>query len=169
MVRKRIEVRMPAPNDLVPTPVPVAGFGEAFEGTVVARVRQGNTILGERIFQTSMGTVLPFLGELDIEGSADGPDAILEVFGDDPRDEPERVDPGTNLVSVPIVLGSEIVPDYQGFAVHQVEKGETLSSVAREWSQYGKEVTWKQIYTANRDVLDDPDVVGVGQVLRIPR
>jgi len=47
-----------------------------------------------------------------------------------------------------------------------VRSGDTLSGIA---AKYPKDVTWKKIYNANRDQLEDPDEIYPGQVLVIPR
>lgn len=49
---------------------------------------------------------------------------------------------------------------------YTVRKGDTLSHIAK--AQYGEASRWQQIYEANRDQLDDPDLIHPGQVLRIP-
>jgi nucleoid-associated protein YgaU len=50
--------------------------------------------------------------------------------------------------------------------VHVVEKGDTLSAIAKKY--YGKASAYTRIFEANRDVLDDPDKIKPGQRLRIP-
>ena len=49
---------------------------------------------------------------------------------------------------------------------YTVAKGDTLSHIAK--AQYGRASQWKAIFDANRDVLDDPDKIRPGQVLKIP-
>ena len=49
---------------------------------------------------------------------------------------------------------------------YTVEKGDTLSAIARQF--YGQAGKWTVIFDANRDQLDDPDRIFPGQVLRIP-
>ncbi len=49
---------------------------------------------------------------------------------------------------------------------HTVTSGETLSHIAKQY--YGKASAWHAIYDANRDQLDNPDLIKAGQVLRIP-
>jgi nucleoid-associated protein YgaU len=49
---------------------------------------------------------------------------------------------------------------------HTVEKGDTLSHIAKTY--YGRASRWHAIFDANRDVLDDPDKIQPGQVLKIP-
>jgi nucleoid-associated protein YgaU len=49
---------------------------------------------------------------------------------------------------------------------YTIEKGDTLSKIAKE--QLGHASAWKQIFEANRDVLDDPDRIFPGQVIKLP-
>jgi len=49
---------------------------------------------------------------------------------------------------------------------HLVEKGDTLSKIAKQY--YGDSKLYMQIFDANKDVLKDPNLIKVGQKLRIP-
>ncbi len=49
---------------------------------------------------------------------------------------------------------------------YTVEKGDTLSRIAKQ--HLGDANAWKKIFEANRDVLDDPDKIQPGQVLKLP-
>ena len=49
---------------------------------------------------------------------------------------------------------------------HVVKKGDTLSKIALEY--YGDANLYPQIFEANRDILDDPNKIRIGQKLRIP-
>ena len=49
---------------------------------------------------------------------------------------------------------------------YTAEKGDTLSHIAQ--AQYGRASKWTAIFEANRDILDDPDKIRPGQVLKIP-
>jgi nucleoid-associated protein YgaU len=49
---------------------------------------------------------------------------------------------------------------------HEVTRDETLSRLAAKY--YGDGNLWMKIFEANRDVLTDPDLIRVGQKLRIP-
>ena len=53
-----------------------------------------------------------------------------------------------------------------GGSIYTVRKGDTLSAIAQ--SQYGKAGRWRVIFDANRDQLDNPDLIQPGQVLKIP-
>lgn len=52
------------------------------------------------------------------------------------------------------------------YAKHIVEKGESLSKIAKHY--YGDMMKYKQIFEANRDQLSSADEIEVGQVLTIP-
>ena len=56
---------------------------------------------------------------------------------------------------------------FAGFAVHTVQSGETLSGIASDF--YGDPAKFRIIFAANREILDDPDVIVPGQELRIPQ
>jgi nucleoid-associated protein YgaU len=49
---------------------------------------------------------------------------------------------------------------------YTVQKGDTLSHIAKQF--YGKASGWNRIFEANRDQLDNPDLIKPGQVLKIP-
>lgn len=53
-----------------------------------------------------------------------------------------------------------------GGTTHVVGKGDTLYSLARLY--YGNQSKWRDIYTANSNVLRSPDKLPVGQTLVIP-
>lgn len=49
---------------------------------------------------------------------------------------------------------------------YTVVRGDSLSKIAKHF--YGKANDWHRIFDANRDQLDDPDLIRPGQVLKIP-
>ena len=51
--------------------------------------------------------------------------------------------------------------------VHVVVAGDTLSALALKY--YGKAGMYMKIFEANRDILANPDLIRVGQKLRIPK
>lgn len=50
--------------------------------------------------------------------------------------------------------------------IHLVVPGDTLSGIAKAY--YGKASQYMKIFEANKDQLKDPNVIKVGQKLRIP-
>jgi nucleoid-associated protein YgaU len=61
---------------------------------------------------------------------------------------------------------ADTVPADAGNATYTVQKGDTLSAIAQQ--HYGKASRWHAIFEANRDQLDDPDLIRPGQVLKLP-
>ena len=53
------------------------------------------------------------------------------------------------------------------FEWYEVQKGDTLSALAKRF--YGKASQYMRIFDANKDVLTNPDLIKVGQKLRIPK
>ena len=53
------------------------------------------------------------------------------------------------------------------FEWYEVQKGDTLSALAKRF--YGKASQYMKIFEANKDVLTNPDLIKVGQKLRIPK
>lgn len=50
--------------------------------------------------------------------------------------------------------------------MYTVQPGDSLSRIARQF--YGQSSLWTIIFEANRDTLDDPSRIRVGQILKIP-
>src|SRR5687767_2710412 len=61
------------------------------------------------------------------------------------------------------VRGPGITPEETSYTV---QKGDTLSHIAK--AHYGRASKWHAIFEANRYILDDPDKIQPGQVLKIP-
>ncbi len=61
----------------------------------------------------------------------------------------------------------DIPRDWPG--MHTVVRGEYLSKIAGYWEIYDDYKQWPKIYEANRDKIDDPDLIFPDQALDIPR
>jgi nucleoid-associated protein YgaU len=59
--------------------------------------------------------------------------------------------------------GSE---DWSSAQYHEVVKGDSLWKIAEKY--YGDGSLYNNIFEANKDILKDPNVIKVGQKLRIP-
>lgn len=159
-----ITVRQPVGNDIVDDPVEVCGIATGFEGQIAARVRDGNgTVLSEAGIQAGgMGIWGNFHKQLPLNGKPQTPRGMLEVFEYSPKDGSE-----INKRVVQIVFGRALVDPYHGFAQYTVVAGDTLSKIAQQW--YGDGSKYPRIFEANRDQINDPNKIFVGQVLRIPQ
>jgi len=49
---------------------------------------------------------------------------------------------------------------------YTVRKGDSLSKIAKR--EYGDAQQWRRIYEANRETIENPDLIYPGQVIRIP-
>ena len=58
------------------------------------------------------------------------------------------------------------ITDNSIYGIHTVESGDTLSKIAK--SAYGDANSYMKIFEANRDKLNDPNMIKVGQELVIP-
>ncbi len=48
-----------------------------------------------------------------------------------------------------------------------IEKGDTLSKIAQQ--HYGDANRWRELFEANREVIEDPDKIYPGQTIRVPQ
>jgi hypothetical protein len=158
-----IDVRQPRENDIVGRRFTIAGFGTGFEATVLWRVLGENgSPLAEGLVEGvgSNGVIDDFGHDVRLPGSvsARGAHVLLQVFGDDASGQNP---PGTDLNEVPVTLFTGL----RGWRLHEVVRGDTLSEIARD---VGENITFRDIFEANRDVLTDPDEIFPGQILRVP-
>ncbi len=49
---------------------------------------------------------------------------------------------------------------------YTVKKGDSLSKIAKQ--VYGDAQQWRKIHEANRDIIENPDLIHPGQVLKLP-
>jgi nucleoid-associated protein YgaU len=57
-------------------------------------------------------------------------------------------------------------PSTAGERTYTVKKGDSLSKIAKR--EYGDAQQWRRIFEANRNLIDNPDLIYPGQVLRLP-
>ena len=57
--------------------------------------------------------------------------------------------------------------DDEEAAFYTIEKGDTLSSIAKRHYQDANQ--WRKLFEANREVIGDPDKIYPGQTIRIPK
>lgn len=160
-----IEIQQPRPFDIVGDPVLVSGQSVTFEATVEWRITLA--ALQATGFFTGGGaiSVRQFQVKISLDGLPFGPPARafahLSLFS-------RSVADGTivDLQTIPMILGSRLVSDFEGWQPRPVVAGDSLSRIARD--VYGDGNAWPILAEANRDMVSDPDLITIGQVLRIP-
>ncbi|MGB5036334.1 MAG: LysM peptidoglycan-binding domain-containing protein [Blastocatellia bacterium] len=105
----------------------------------------GNVTVDDR------GDVLAVSGTVNSEAAKQ---SVWEEYG--------RLDP--DMGSGDLLLDLQVV-EGGGAEVYEVKSGDSLSKIASHYDG----VSWKEIFEANRDQLDDPDKIFPGQKLRIPK
>jgi nucleoid-associated protein YgaU len=149
-----IQLRQPAAGDLIGRTVAIAAIGTAFEATYGWRLLGGGSVVSEGFFTAgSMGLLESFVHSAETATGYVGP-ATFQLFGEDASGEHP---PGTDLQERAVV----VIGPMRGYVVHQVVRGDTLSAIARD---LGSRVPW--IVAANG--IPNPDLIRVGQVLRVP-
>ncbi len=156
-----VVVRQPARNDLVGRAFTVSGIGTGFEGTIGIRLlTTAGKVVATTFAQSSGG--MAALGEFSTTVKVPKPPRAgtrlrLQVFGDTGAEGP-----GTDLREVEVIC----FPDLAGWLLYRVERGDTLTAIVRKARDFGR-TTVAQIVAANPG-LTDPDVIRVGQRLRVP-
>ncbi len=118
---------------------------------------QGVLTLGEKL-GIKDGKVSEENGVLKIKGEAKTAyekdllwDKIKAVGGDHPSD----------------IKANITVADDTVYHRHIVQRGESLSKIAKHY--YGDPMKYKQIFSANTNILKNPDMIHPDQVLVIPK
>ena len=78
----------------------------------------------------------------------------------------ERIEKGGKGVSEEDVKEKGGSDSWSAEQWHEVKKGDTLSKIAERY--YGDGSLYMKIFEANRNILRDPNLIKVGQKLRIP-
>lgn len=78
-----------------------------------------------------------------------------------------QADDGTpDIAPMRDIADPEITKPQEPRITHEVEADDTLWQIAQRY--YGEGSRWREIYQANDDVLEDPNDLEEGLVLRIP-
>lgn len=100
-------------------------------------------------------------GELEKEG-ADVEAEVADIKAAWKKQRASEPKPPTEVVE-PEPPASEPAEELQ---IYVVKKGDSLSKISKE--VYGTAGRWREIYEANRDRIDEPNLIRPGWELRIP-
>jgi nucleoid-associated protein YgaU len=155
-------MRQPKPNDVIGMDFTIAGFGTGFEATVLWQLldMNGQSVAHGNIQGAgSMGVIRDFGHQVSVGGyTARGTPMTLQVFGEDASGIHP---PGTDLNLLPVTLFTAL----EGFKLYEVQAGDNLTKIARE---QGQNTTVEDIVQANRDRINNPNLIFPGQIFRIP-
>jgi LysM repeat protein len=139
-------------------------FGKSFKESVQEAI---DTILGKglglrRLDADIKGKVVT------LQGVASSKDVKLRVMRE--FNELVETENTINMIKVEEAVKAAAPPAEAEAAaeerIHKVKRGDTLGKIAKKY--YGKAGLYPKIFEANRDILDDPNLIKVGQKLRIP-
>ncbi|NVO24027.1 LysM peptidoglycan-binding domain-containing protein [Donghicola mangrovi] len=155
-----IDIQQPQPYDIVGQTILVAGSAGAFEGTLSVYVTEGHDEFRTHVQVGSMG-IRQFQGQVTVpdETAFTLPRLYLTLADDTGNEDGPSV-------TIPVLYGPLILPGYRGWQPYTVQSGDTLTRIARMMYGHGD---YGPIFAANQDILASPDLIKVGQVLRIPR
>ncbi len=160
MNTENIIIQQPQPFDLVDNDILIAGIAVAFEGTLTINVSDGHD-------EFSSFTNVGSLALRQFQGSINIPDTnsfqlnrLFVRLADDTGNE------NGPAVTVPVLFGPKILPGYTGYRNYTVQSGDTLTKIAQ--NEYGNS-DFQPILQANQNIISNPDLIFVGQTLRIPR
>lgn len=158
-----IELLQPKPFDLLSSSIFLAGNAVAFEGTLSVSVSEGHDEITSFV-QVGSTSIQQFQGSIDIPNDASFRLSRLFVtVSDDTAGGGESPAP---IVSVPVFYGPMILEGYTGYRNYVVERGDSLSAIAQRF--FGDRSKFRVIQQANAHLVEDPNVIFPGQVLRIP-
>jgi nucleoid-associated protein YgaU len=157
------QIQQPRPFDLVGDRILIAGVGSGFEGVLNYRVHDGHDERTGSFNVGGTGILAQFQIAVDVTGAAFQLDRLfVEIFEESASGDGSEL----NKASVPVILGSRITPNFIGYMLHEVKRGDTLTAISRQY--YGDPNHVNEIVRANPVAISNPNVIIVGQVLKIP-
>jgi nucleoid-associated protein YgaU len=149
-------------------------FGKSFEQKVAEAIAEidalglgvynlGATVNGKIITLTGQARTLAIKAQIveEISQRVEAENVINTIRLIQPEPVVQAV------ASVPSEDPTQATPASSEPELYVVKPGDTLGALAQRF--YGKAGLYMRIFEANRDILSDPNLIKVGQKLRIPR
>jgi nucleoid-associated protein YgaU len=138
-------------------------FGKSFDQQVEEAIKDvGATTPGVSGLSAEVrGKVITLKGSAESRQAAD---LVMQKI-----DQVVKADNIVNAIEVAKAPEPEPEPVEQPVSeerIYEVVAGDTLGAIAQKY--YGKASEYMKIFEANRDILDNPDLIKVGQKLKIP-
>jgi uncharacterized protein YidB (DUF937 family) len=140
-----------------------AGLGGAAGAAILAQLLP---VLIDKLTPNGQVPERPQLREMSKEiARGDAPFARPEMAfmtsGDKPKPDFSNVKSGASSTASP-----PVAPKAAEARTYTVAAGDNLSKIAKHF--YGDANKWKKIFEANKDTIKNPDLIKIGQVLRVP-
>ncbi len=145
-------------------------FGKSFEEEVEAALAELRAKHGvPTLAATIEGKIVTLTGEapsMEVKG------ALMQEFNARVKTENtlnmiRLPRPAAPAAPAPAPAPEAPAPHAEDETWHDVVRGDTLGAIAKK--HYGNAGKYMKIFEANRDILDDPNLIKVGQRLRIPK
>lgn len=159
-----IEILQPKPYDLVGRTILIAGNAVGFESHLSVTVTDGHDeVTG--VATAGSVEIRQFQASIAIPaGAAFQLNRLFVTIADDSGGG----EGGVPSVTVPVLFGPMILPGYTGYWNHTVVAGDTLTKLAKNYFD-GDATKVTAIQQANQHIVTNPNLIFVGQALRIPR
>ncbi len=126
----------------------IRGMGLGVEGLSASVDGKIVTLRGSAPDMDAKAKIMQFFNEMvDTENTLN----MVSIPAPEPKPEPE--------------VAAEEAPAEEE-RVYEVVSGDTLGGIAKKY--YGNAGAYMKIFEANRDILDNPNLIKVGQKLQIP-
>ncbi len=159
-----IDIQQPQPFDLVGGTILIAGNAVGFESHLSITVTEGHDEVTGAATAGSTA-IRQFQASIEIPASNEFKlNRLFVTLTDDSGGEDGASVP---TAMVPVLYGPMILPGYTGYWEHEVVAGDTLSALAQQY--YENQSMFTIIQQANQHIVSDPNLIFVGQNLRIPR
>lgn len=135
-------------------------FGKSFEDQVQEAINTvGVTTPGVSGLHAEVhGKVITLQGKADSREAANL--AMQKI------DQSVKADNIVNAIVVEKAEPEPVIEQVSAERFYEVVSGDTLGAISQKY--YGKASDYMKIFEANRDILDNPDLIKPGQKLRIP-
>jgi len=136
-------------------------FGKSFEDQVQEAMKEiASTTPGVSGLNAEVrGKVITLKGKADSRQAAN---LVMSKI-----DQAVKADNIVNAIEVKKAPAPEKAPEKVAEErIYEVVSGDTLGAISKKY--YGKASDYMKIFNANKDILDNPDLIKVGQKLRIP-
>ena len=138
-------------------------FGKSFDQQVEEAIKDvGATTSGVSGLSAEVrGKVITLKGSADSRQAAD---LVMQKI--DQAVKAENIVNAIEVAKAPEPEPEPVEEPVSEERIYEVVAGDTLGAIAQKY--YGKASEYMKIFEANRDILDNPDLIKVGQKLKIP-